>query len=641
MSKDQLEKALKNLQSLWGYPSFREGQEEAIRAVFDRKDTLVLFPTGGGKSLCYQVPATVFDGMTLVISPLVALMEDQVQQLGDRDISATFINSTLSKWEVEQRLVNARNGMYKLLYCAPERLKTTLWEAELPNLNIDLVAIDEAHCISEWGHDFRPSYRDIRPALETLENVSWLALTATATPEVRQDIITNLEFEDPEIISKGFDRPNLKWWVVEGPRKDRNLLRSVQRAAPKGAGIVYGGTRRNCERLADLIQGNLNIETAAYHAGIEGEKRKKIQKKWIEGSLPLVVATTAFGMGIDKADCRYVIHYEMPYTLEAYYQQAGRAGRDGQESFPLLLFKEADAHRGIKRIKDSYPQKEQLQKVYDAVCDTMNLAVGAAQEEMKEVSVEGLKTRTHFSAGKVQAALKTLKHLGILEIADYVVPQIGIQFIVNPDYLREQIKNEKNARKADFLDVLYRQYGAEAFADIKYLDLDYVKRKLDTTKNGVIKGLQVLQNNDQILRFESLGELPLIRPVDPRVRALQLSKQELEKHRNSLLKKLEYMTGYIKTDGCREMYLRTYFGEQKVAPCGHCDNCLNRQKQNTNIPSGSEIRALKDQLQDNAMDLNEIKQKLQWHPQKIQQSLSYLLRENKVETTGDKYRWIS
>lgn len=640
MSTDRFKKATENLQKLWGYPSFREGQNEAIRAVFDRKDTLVLFPTGGGKSLCYQVPATVFEGMTLVISPLVALMEDQVQQLQHRNIAATFVNSTLSSWEVEQRLVNARNGMYKLLYCAPERLKTRLWEAELPNLNIDLVAIDEAHCISEWGHDFRPSYRDIRPALESLENVSWLALTATATPEVREDIITNLQFDDPEIISKGFDRPNLKWWVIEGPKKDRNLLRSVQRAAPKGSGIIYGGTRRNCERLAEFIQGNLNIDSAAYHAGIDGEKRKKIQKNWMEGSLPLVVATTAFGMGIDKADCRYVIHYEMPYTLEAYYQQAGRAGRDGEESFPLLLFKEADAHRGVKRIKDSYPKKEQLQKVYDAVCDTLNLAVGSDQEEMKEVSVEGLKKRTHFSPGKVQAALKTLKHLGILEIADYVVPQIGVQFIVNPDYLRDQIKKEENARKADFLDVLYRQFGGEAFADIKYLDLDYVKRKLDTTKNGVIKGLQVLQNHDQILRFESLGELPLIRPFAPRVHTLQLSKQELEKHRNSLLKKLAYMTGYIQTEGCREMYIRKYFGEQDVLPCGHCDNCLRDRQNGNSIPSSKDIQTLKNELAQREMGLSEIKQKLQWDGKKIKRSLSYLLRENKVKAAGEKYRWV-
>ncbi|MBN2732569.1 MAG: RecQ family ATP-dependent DNA helicase, partial [Balneolaceae bacterium] len=540
MSSDSFQKAQQNLQKYWGYDSFREGQDQAIQSVLDGNNTVVLFPTGGGKSLCYQVPATVFEGITLVISPLVALMQDQVQQLNERNVPATFINSTISSWEVEQRLVNARNGMYKLLYCAPERLKTALWEAELPNLNIDLVAIDEAHCISEWGHDFRPSYRDIRPSLESItDSVCWIALTATATPEVREDIITNLQFDDPVVVSKGFQRPNLKWWVLEGAQKDQNLMRSVKKASAEGAGIIYGGTRRNCERLADLIQKRLGVKTAAYHAGVESRDRKLIQENWISGKTPLVVATNAFGMGIDKADCRYVIHYEMPYSLEAYYQQAGRAGRDGVESYPLLLFKEADVHKAKRRIEDSYPNREQLQNVYDAICDNLNLAVGSLEEEMREVSIPAIKKRTHLSSSIVRASLKTLKHLGIIELADYVVPQVGVQFIVNPDYLREQIKSLKNSEKAEFLDTLYRQFGGEAFEDIKYLELDYLKRKLDVSKNGLIKGLQVLQNHDNVLRFEAIGELPLVRPVEERVSSLRLKKSELEDHRNSLLKKLD------------------------------------------------------------------------------------------------------
>ncbi len=634
------ETAQHNLQKYWGYEAFREGQDKAIQSVFRERDTLVLFPTGGGKSLCYQVPATVLEGITLVISPLVALMQDQVQQLKKRDISATFINSTLSSWEVEQRLVNARNGMYKLLYCAPERLKTTLWEAELANLNIDLVAIDEAHCISEWGHDFRPSYREIRPALKAVaDSVRWIALTATATPEVRDDIIQNLQFENAAVISKGFQRPNLKWWVAEGPKKDRNLLRSVKKAAPKGSGIVYGGTRKNCERLAKLMTEKLGVKARAYHAGVESAQRKAIQDRWIEGETPLVVATTAFGMGIDKADCRYVIHYEMPYSLEAYYQQAGRAGRDGAESYPLLLFRPSDARRAVQRIKDSYPEKEQLQKVYDAVCDTLNLALGSQEEEMQEVSIVSLKKRTHLAPRIVQASLKALKHLGIIEMADYVVSQIGIRFLINPDNLRDRINNESNQSKAEFLDVLYRQFGGEAFDDIKYLELDYVQRKLNTDKNKVIKGLQVLQKHDHVLRFEALGKLPLIRPVDPRMRALPLTKKELEQHRNSLLQKLDYMTGYIQTEGCREAYIRTYFGEENVSPCGHCDNCLNNNSGADQAPSGHDILQMKDTLGNEGRNLDEIKRDLRWGGPKIEQSLSYLLRENKVVMKDSKYRW--
>ena len=348
--QEQFNQALEHLKEFWGYESFREGQDIAVKSVFSKNETLVLFPTGGGKSLCYQVPATVYDGMTLVISPLVALMQDQVQQLEDLGISATFINNTIPFYEVEQRLVNARNGMYKLLYCAPERLGTELFQNEMLNLNIDLVAIDEAHCISEWGHDFRPAYRDIRTNLQSISNnVSWIALTATATPEVRNDILENLQFENPEIVSLGFTRPNLKWWVIETSKTKEKMIQGVVRGSKKGDGLIYGGTRKNCEYWAEFFT-KKGLKAEAYHAGIESEKRKQIQNRWIAGETPLVVATNAFGMGIDKPDCRYVIHETMPFSIEAYYQEAGRAGRDGKEAYPILYYKPSDYSQAKSRI---------------------------------------------------------------------------------------------------------------------------------------------------------------------------------------------------------------------------------------------------------------------------------------------------
>ena len=534
------DKALQNLQKYWGYESFREGQDDAIRSVLSGEDTVVLFPTGGGKSICYQVPATVFKGITLVISPLVALMQDQVQQLKDRKISATFINSTLSSWEIEQRLVNARNGMYKLLYCSPERLKTSLWEAELPKLDIDLVAIDEAHCISEWGHDFRPSYREIRESLETLDDsTSWMALTATATPEVRKDIIDNLGFEDANVISKGYDRPNLYWWVVPAEKKREKLLNAVRKGSEHGAGLIYGGTRRNCEELAEIITDKLGINTKAYHAGVEQEKRIKIQEQWIAGDLPLVAATNAFGMGIDKSNCRYVIHYQMPYSLEAYYQEAGRAGRDGVKSFPILLYKPSDSAIAEKRLKDSYPEQEQLQKVYDALCDTFNLAVNTGMEEAEQVSIPALQKRANLPFKIVKSSLKVLNQLGVIQLIDYIVPQIGVRYIASEDYVRNKIDTLENKQKADFLDTLYRQFGPESFNEMIYLDVDYLKRKLNQTENAIVKGLQVLQAHDQILNYETLGELPLVRLIEERQRNLPFGRTQLEKHRNSLLKKMD------------------------------------------------------------------------------------------------------
>jgi ATP-dependent DNA helicase RecQ len=639
MSNGLFEKAQQSLRQYWGFPSFREGQDKAIQSVLDGNNTMVLFPTGGGKSLCYQVPATVLDGLTVVISPLVALMQDQVQQLNDRGISATFVNSTISSWEIEQRFANARNGMYDLLYCSPERLKTNLWKAELPNLDIDLIAIDEAHCISEWGHDFRPSYREIRPSLENIaDEVTWIALTATATPEVRDDIQKSLGFEDPVVVSKGFERPNLKWWVTETENKEKKLLQAVQKAASNGSGLIYGGTRRNCENLSEKIERRLGIKTKAYHAGIDAAIRNEIQEEWIDGTTPLVVATNAFGMGIDKSDCRYVIHYEMPYSLESYYQEAGRAGRDGEESFPLLLFKPADAIIAEERIRDSYPEKEELQQVYDALCDQLNLAVGSEMENKEEVSIEALEKRSNLSGRKIRSSLKVLNQLGIIELIEHITPQIGLQFIVSQDYVRDQIEGLKNQQKAAFLDTLYRQYGGEAFAKMKYLEFDYIQRKLNVSPNAVTKGLQVLQNRDHMLKFESIGELPLIQLIEERQSSLNLSKQELEKHRNNLLQKLEYMKGYINTENCREVYIRRYFGEENVANCGHCDNCLSSSR-SRNAVTNADLQQIKSTLGDGAKTLPQISESCGMERGRIKQLLSYLIREEKVVAKADKYAW--
>ncbi|MDX1591000.1 MAG: RecQ family ATP-dependent DNA helicase, partial [Balneolaceae bacterium] len=276
-----IQQAYDALKEYWGYDAFRPGQEEAIRSVLQGRDTMVLFPTGGGKSLCYQVPSLILDGLTLVISPLIALMQDQVEQLGNHGIRAAYINSTLPLREVEQRLVNARNGMYRLLYVSPERLDSDRWKNELQNLNISLVAVDEAHCISEWGHDFRPAYRDIRSALSDLpESVRWMALTATATPEVKKDILESLQFKDPAVVSAGFSRPNLKWWVTAAEKKHDVFMNAVRKAVHRGSGIVYTDTRKDCEEKADRLS-SAGISARAYHGGLDPELRESVQNEWV------------------------------------------------------------------------------------------------------------------------------------------------------------------------------------------------------------------------------------------------------------------------------------------------------------------------------------------------------------------------
>ncbi|MDZ7771975.1 MAG: RecQ family ATP-dependent DNA helicase [Balneolaceae bacterium] len=637
---DPLDKARALMARHWGFDSFRPGQEEAVTCLLEGRDTLVLFPTGGGKSLCYQLPALARGGLTLVISPLVALMQDQVEQLEAHDIPATFVNATLPGWEVEQRLVNARNGMYRLLYLAPERLKTPLWEAEMPQLDIRMVAVDEAHCISEWGHDFRPAYREIRPALENLpEEVPWAALTATATPEVRRDILENLELRDPAVVSRGFKRPNLTWWVVADERKERQLLRSVKRGSQRGSGLVYAGTRRNCERLAETITRRLDVPARPYHAGLESGERAAIQQRWLEGELPVVVATTAFGMGIDKADCRYVIHYQPAYSLEAYYQEAGRAGRDGKEAWPILLYKPSDAELARSRIRDSYPDRGQLQKVYDALCDQLELAVGSEMEEPETLAVDALARRSGLPGRVCRSALRVLGNLGAIQLIDYLSPQIGLQFVAGRDYLHQLIGEMDNARKAGFLDTLYRQYGPEAYGRMKYLDTDYLTRKLDVDENALLKGLEVLSTHDGLLRYEARGDQPLVRLLQERVSRLPYGKKELEGHRSALLKKWDYMQGYIETDGCRERYIRTYFGEEGVETCGHCDNCLAPAKGEAGDFGEAEVRTLRRLLAAEALGLAELRRRTGWRKGRLRAALSYLMREEQVSREGERFRW--
>lgn len=630
-----LKDAEEALKKYWGFDSFRPGQDDAVQSVLDGNETLVLFPTGGGKSLCYQVPAMVLDGLTIVLSPLVALMQDQVDQLQKLGIQATFINSTISSHEVEQRLVNARNGMYKLLYIAPERLATERWKVEQSNLNIKLIAVDEAHCISEWGHDFRPSYRTIREELgEMDENVRWIALTATATPEVKDDLLKSLRFENPNIIAGGFKRENLHWWVTQSDKKRDVLVNAVRKGVKKGSGIIYSSTRKDCENWASFFT-NRGIKSKPYHAGLESKEREKVQNEWIRGDFALVVATNAFGMGIDKPDCRFVVHYTLPFTLEAYYQEAGRAGRDGEISYPILIYKVSDVSTLKSRILQAYPQYETLQKVYDGLCDELSLAVGSEHETSQSVDYSAISKRTKVHSSELKVSLEVLQRLGILELTDFYRPQIGIKFNIERRYADQYIQ-KADEKKGEFLETLIRLYGPRSFSEVHYLDLDLILKKLNLNQNQLIKALNVLSEYDQILNYSEVGEKPLIRLLDPRMQKLQIDQKRAYHYRDVLLKKLEYMAGYATTEGCREVYLRNYFGETNAEPCGNCDNCVAQKKEGTMPVSNSDIDEIRGILKNETKTAKELQNETKWNRDKLKSVVHYMEKEQLISKFEDE-----
>lgn len=570
------EQAKKQLAKYWGFADFRPGQDTVVKSVLEKKDTLALFPTGGGKSLCYQVPALVFPGFTLVISPLVALMQDQVETLKKKGISATFINSTLKAREIDQRLINARNNLYRMVYVAPERLGSDIFKGELEQMPIDMVAIDEAHCISEWGHRFRPSYRKIRENLEPIASkIAWLALTATATPKVKQDIIDVLELNNPTIVAKGYVRANLGYRVEYEENKTRRLKELLTRAKGKGGGLIYGSTRKSCEELSGLIRG-MGIKSEPYHAGLATEVRNKVQENWISGKTPWVAATNAFGMGIDKPDCRFVFHESPPASLEAYYQEAGRAGRDGELSHPILLYSNADFTRLEEQLRVAYPDYDVLNTVYVCCADIGMIALGELNQVPFNLDPEQVQKRTGLTLPIIHNAIEILTQFECW--TSFLINQknVEIQFIWSLDMIEDYLNQTKNEEKIFFLDTLIRSVQPQAFYSLEQIELVYLAARLNKKPQVIKKGLMLLKQ-EGILDFRFADQTYSLFFLDSRFLKVPLDKNTYEKYRDVQLEKLKMVQAYSETSDCRNAFFSAYFGEPlKKYRCGVCDNCLNK-----------------------------------------------------------------
>lgn len=562
------------MEAYWGYDRFRAGQAEAIEAAMTARDALVVLPTGGGKSLCYQIPALLQEGLTLVISPLIALMQDQVAGLRARGIAAAFINSTLAKYEVDQRWTNAEYGQYEVLYIAPERLSSELFQARMDRLDVGLLAVDEAHCVSEWGHHFRPEYRSIAEAREALGGPPILAVTATATPPVRRDVIDLLALQDPIQIVRGFDRPNLVWSIFQEVNK-RKKVQDVLRSVP-GSGLIYAATRKSVERWARRVEQS-GASVAYYHGGVAGPERDRAQQRWIDGDVRVMVATNAFGMGIDKPDVRFVIHVDAPASLEAYYQEAGRAGRDGKRAYAVLLFHPSDMDTQQALIEASHPSATEVQDVYNAVCNLGQVPVGSQPDAPLAVDMDAVVRLTGFPRTKIRTAIELLSRQEAWETLPQRRRYGLIRFEQSAGQVRRYADGCPNPTLAEFVRTLMRSVHADAFTTWHRVDLRLLADRTGLSRDRVQDGLTYLQRQN-LLDWRPPGAATYVELSIPRSQKFPVDDQAVREAKRRAEKRLAYMLRYARSVTCRRQFLLAYFGEAHPAPCGACDVCLGRHR---------------------------------------------------------------
>ncbi|MBP6183646.1 MAG: RecQ family ATP-dependent DNA helicase [Saprospiraceae bacterium] len=576
------------LKENWGYTQFRPGQEAVITSVLHKKDTLALLPTGAGKSLCYQVPALLGQGMTLVISPLIALMKDQVDNLKKRGIIAEAIYAGMPYNQMDRILDNAVLGGIKLLYLSPERLHTDLAEARIRQMNIDLIAVDEAHCISQWGYDFRPAYLEIATIREWHPNVPILALTATAIPEVVQDIQKKLGFKNGQVIKTTFKRPNLGF-IVEN-RFDKELAMLSWLKEGKGSGIVYVRSRKKTQEYARFLS-ERGIEAHAFHAGLDSDIRNQRQEHWQKGAFPVMVATNAFGMGIDKADVRTVVHMDLPDSLEAYYQEAGRAGRDGLFAKAILLAGEHDFDRLEKQMEDSFPPLSEVRQVYRALGSFYQLAYGSGQGQSFDFDLYAFCLRFSFKLLPTLSAIKILEESGWISMSESFYHPATMMIKVTPE---ELYAFQMKSQKVDlFLKQVLRTHQG-LFQHHVLIQEDEIARHLDSNGTEVERMLVFLEQSGLII-YNPKKDKPQLTFSEMRVDAdnLMFDNEMLAFRKKRRKDRLLSIGQYLNTPQCRQLMFMAYFGEEAHEGCGLCDNC---QKVKGAVLGNRDRKRLEDQL---------------------------------------------
>lgn len=626
--------AIEILQKYWGYPAFRPLQQEIITAALDGKDSLALLPTGGGKSICFQVPALVKEGICIVVSPLIALMKDQVENLKAKGIEAIAIYAGMGKREIDILLDNCIYGKIKFLYLSPERLLSDLVRTRISYMNVNLIAVDEAHCISQWGYDFRPPYQQIAKLREILPDVPVLALTATATAFVRQDIVEKLEMKDPQIFVKSFARDNLSYVVFNKEDKYKKLIEICNNV--KGTGLVYVRNRRETAEVANFLIRN-QIKADFYHAGLERDSRFKKQEDWKQNKTRIMVATNAFGMGIDKADVRFVVHLDLPESLEAYYQEAGRAGRDEKKSYAVLLANQADVEGLESRYVDSFPSPDEIRKIYHYLGNYFQLAFGAGEGLTFTFDVADFCKRFNISVLKTLSGLKFLEHDGYIMLSESVFLPSRLMFTAShEDVYRFQIEN----RAYDSLiKTILRSHGGAFDGFVKISEADIAK-KTGASYKDVIAVLNKLQSID-LLNYIQQTDQPQLQYIRARVDMdhFDLDVKYLSLRKEILLKQIEAVVGYTMSGSCRSVQLLAYFDEPNATKCGVCDVCIAEKKNEAAAGVEDEIDyEIASLLQQNPLTLDELISGIKNGSENERlDAIRELLDAGKIKTDGKKY----
>ncbi|ALD21309.1 ATP-dependent DNA helicase RecQ [Hymenobacter sp. DG25A] len=565
------------LRQTWGHTQFRPLQEDIIRSVLAGQDTLALLPTGGGKSICFQVPALARPGLCLVVSPLIALMKDQVENLRKRGIKAEAVFSGMTHTEIDQTLDNCVYGPVKFLYVSPERLLTDMFRARVGKMKVSLLAVDEAHCLSQWGYDFRPPYLKIAELRELLPGVPCIALTATATEQVRQDIVEKLHFgATHRVFQQSFARPNLSYSVLSTEDKLKRLLEVVRGVGADKTSIVYARTRRQTEDTAAFLQ-QYNVAAAAYHAGLPAEQRTRTQQDWMANKTRCIVATNAFGMGIDKPDVRLVVHLDAPDNLEAYYQEAGRAGRDEKYAFAVLLSGPNDADELRRRTRQAYPPLDVVRRVYQALANFSRTAVGGGELVAFDFDLQQFAETYRLKALDAHNSLRTLAREGFVQLNEAVNNPARVHIPINhTDLYRFQVANQQHDQ---LIKSLLRFNGGELFAGFQRISENSLAQHLKLSVVDVRKMLLFLHRSG-IIQYQPKHESPQALFTTPRFDAdkLPLDQKRLQQAQELAVHKTESVIRYTGGGRCRQQLLLEYFGELDAPACGVCDICLAKKK---------------------------------------------------------------